>query len=346
MLHLIRLDEQSRIPKYIQIINSIIHNISVGNVTLGDKIPSINKLSQEFYLSRDTVERAYNILKQRNIIVSIHGKGTYIAKTRTINKLNILFLVNKLSRHKLRIYNAFLKEVKKEANVVLHCYHCDETLFLELLNKNISSYDYHVIIPHFRNQDLSYANITSNISKALEAIPKEKLLILDNNKHQLKTSLNEVYQDFENDIYDALKSGLNRISNYSKLILIYPKTSFYPYPKRIQKGFMKFCGHHQFEFEIYNDFSVDMELEKNGLYICIEEDDLVILYNEIKKSGFKLEHDIGVISYNDTPLNELLEISVLSVDFDEMGTQTAQIILNVKKARVKIPLHFIDRASA
>ena len=34
----------------------------MGNVKIGDKVPSINKLSEEFYLSRNTVERAYKEL--------------------------------------------------------------------------------------------------------------------------------------------------------------------------------------------------------------------------------------------------------------------------------------------
>lgn len=37
--------------------------------------------SEEFYLSRDTVEKAYNILKERNVISSIRGKGYYITRT-------------------------------------------------------------------------------------------------------------------------------------------------------------------------------------------------------------------------------------------------------------------------
>ncbi len=57
----IKIDENSRIPKYKQIVDSIIHNISTGQFKIDDKVPSINTFSKEFYLSRDTVEKAYNI---------------------------------------------------------------------------------------------------------------------------------------------------------------------------------------------------------------------------------------------------------------------------------------------
>ena len=89
MFKFISIDENSRIPKYQQIVDSIIHNISCGNLLMDQKIPSINMFSEEFYLSRDTVEKAYSILKQRNIITSIRGKGYYISRTKLISKVNI-----------------------------------------------------------------------------------------------------------------------------------------------------------------------------------------------------------------------------------------------------------------
>ncbi|MDC1365360.1 GntR family transcriptional regulator, partial [Algibacter sp.] len=52
MIKLINIDKESRVPKYQQIIDSIINNISEGNLNMGQKIPSINMFSEEFYLSR------------------------------------------------------------------------------------------------------------------------------------------------------------------------------------------------------------------------------------------------------------------------------------------------------
>ncbi|WP_289064437.1 GntR family transcriptional regulator, partial [uncultured Zobellia sp.] len=54
----INIDENSRVPKYRQIVDAIIHNISSGNLKMDDKIPSINRFSEEYLLSRDTVEKA------------------------------------------------------------------------------------------------------------------------------------------------------------------------------------------------------------------------------------------------------------------------------------------------
>ena len=91
----IEINSQSRIPKYKQIVDSVINDISKGNLQVGEKIPSINELSEYLLLSRDTVEKAYKLLKEKKIIVSVKGKGYYTAKTDLISKVNVFFLVNK-----------------------------------------------------------------------------------------------------------------------------------------------------------------------------------------------------------------------------------------------------------
>lgn len=262
MMKFIRINENSRVPKYQQIVDSIIHNISIGNFSIDQKIPSINMLSEEFYLSRDTVEKAYNILKERNIISSIRGKGYYITQTKLISKINILFLVNKLSSYKMRTYNSFIDSIGANSHTDLHIYHCDESLFLNLLEKNKSAYDYYVIMPHFKTEDLRHVSFTEKVLKILNKMPKERLVILDNNKPGVEGDIIEIYQDFENDIYLALKEGLLKIKKYKKMFLVYPQKAIYPYPKRILHGFRKFCMAYAIDFEILEHIYDDMILKK------------------------------------------------------------------------------------
>lgn len=344
MFKYIHIDENSRNPKYQQIVDAIIQNISIGNLLVNQKIPSINMFSEAFYLSRDTVEKAYGILKERNIITSIRGKGYYISRTTLISKVNILFLTNKLSWYKMETYHAFLNNIGPNSHVDLHNYHCDETLFLNLLNKHKKAYDYYVIMPHFKTEDLKHACTTNAITQAINKIPKNKLIIMDDNV-PIKDAVSTIYQDYENDIYNALKKGLEKITKYKKLILVYPKKSIYPYPKRITVGFTKFCTDYNLDFDIIDKIYDDMVLIKGDLIITIDEDDLVNLLNQIRDKEFLLGNEIGVISYNDTPLKDLLGITVISTDFRLMGEITAKKILNNEKGTFKIPFKFIDRDS-
>ncbi|WP_310560003.1 GntR family transcriptional regulator [Flavobacterium sp.] len=341
----IKIDENSRVPKYQQIVDSIIFNITAGNFKTDQKIPSINMFSEEFYLSRDTVEKAYSILKEREIIISTKGKGFYIAQTKLPSKINIFFLVNKFSSYKLLIYNAFIDAIGINVNTDLYNYYCDETTFLYLMEKHKSAYDYFVIMTHFKTEDLKHISYTDSVIDTIKKIPEEKLIILDNIKLNLEGKIVEIYQDFENDIYNALLEGYSKIVKYQKLILIYKDKSVYPVPRRIMYGFRKFCVEKSINFEIISETYIDIILKRGDLFITIEESDLVSLVKQIRDQEFILGKDIGIISYNETPLKELLGITVMSTDFKIMGETAARMILNKEKGKYKVPFNFIDRNS-
>lgn len=345
MIKFINIDENSRVPKYKQIVDSISHNISTGNLKINQKIPSINMFSEEFYISRDTVEKAYNILKERKVISSIRGKGYYITRTKLVTKTNILFLINKLSSYKMATYNHFVNSIGENSNIDLHIYHCDESLFLNLLEKNKEAYDYFVIMPHFKTDDLKHVSYTENVIKAIKSIPKEKLIIMDNSKLGMDGEIVEIYQDFDNDIYNALTEGLEKIINYKKIILVYPQKAIYPYPRRILNGFKRFCLENTLNFEVIDEVCEDIILKEKDLFITIEESDLVNLVKQLRDKKYVLGTNIGIISYNDTPLKELLGITVISTDFKIMGETASKMILNKQKGKVHVPFNFIDRNS-
>lgn len=342
----IRIDRESRIPKYRQIVNSIIADIEQGILTVGQRVPSINEISEEYYLSRDTVEKAYNVLKEKQIIVSAKGKGYYVARNVLPSRITILFLVNKLSSYKLQIFNSMVNSLGQNAQVDLTVYHCDPTLFLNALNDNVGRYDYYIVMPHFKDESKLHQNTNDAVMEALRKIPENKLMILDNFLPTLNRDVASVYQDFKMDIYEALQEGIDRLRRYSKLILVYPHKALYPYPLDILAGFKKFCTDFKFSFEVLEEIYQDMELHPRDAYILIEETDLVNLMKQIKDQEFIPGQDIGVISYNDTPLKDLLGITVISTDFQTMGETAAYMILKKKKEVVKNVFRFINRNSA
>lgn len=341
----LNINKNSRIPTYQQIVDSIVYNITTDNLKFNQRIPSINRLSEEFALSRDTVEKAYNILKKREIITSVWGKGFFISNEKLLAKVNILFLANKLSRYKTEVYRSFINSIGPNSNVDLRVYHCDESIFLNLLKQNEKEYDYYIVMPHFKTDDFKHTSSTTAVTQALNKIPQEKLIILDNKESLTPTNITTIYEDYENDIYNALTEGVEKIATYKKLILIYPEKTIYPYPKKIKDGFINFCKDQNLDFDILDKVYNDMVLLKGDLFITIEEDDLVNLIDQIREQEFSLGKEIGVISYNDTPLKELLGITVISTDFKKMGETTSHMILNKEKGNIKIPFKFIHRDS-
>lgn len=341
----IEINENSRIPKYKQIVEAFVQNISKGNLQFGEKIPSINELSEDLLLSRDTVEKAYRLLKERKIIVSVKGKGYYTTKTDLISKMNVFLLVNKPSTYKMIIYDAMLKAIGVDGNVNMVIYHCDASLFIKKLERNLGAYNYYVLMPHFRDKNSEHISFTPQVLSTIEKVPKDQLIILDNAKPNIKGDFGSIYQDFENDIFNALQEAMEKLKKYDKIILVYPKKSANPYPKRILYGFQKFCAKFNFDFEILEEIYDDMELRSKDIYITIRERDLVNLVQQVRTKNLHLGKDIGIISYNDTPLKELLGITVISTDFKTMGQSAAYMMLKGKKEKVKNVFKYIERNS-
>src|SRR5436190_2948254 len=91
---IIRIDEYSSTPKYQQIINSILKAIESGRLQHQDILPSINDLSYELDVSRDTAEKGYRYLKKNGVLGSVPGKGYFIKNALVDHVLTICLLFN------------------------------------------------------------------------------------------------------------------------------------------------------------------------------------------------------------------------------------------------------------
>jgi DNA-binding LacI/PurR family transcriptional regulator len=178
----------------------------------------------------------------------------------------------------------------------------------------------------------------------LKSLPDDKLILLDNNVPELK-GVSSIYQDFKMDIYEALNEGVELLRKYEKVILVFPRKAVYPFPMRILQGFQKFCTDQNLKFEVLDEIYQDMDLDERDAYIIVEEQDLVSLVRQTRDKNYQLGKDIGVISYNDTPLKDLLGITVISTDYKAMGETAAYMIQSKKKEVVKNAFRFINRGS-
>jgi len=119
------------------------------------------------------------------------------------------------------------------------------------------------------------------------------------------------------------------------------------YPVEIITGFRNFCLQQDFEKRIINEIKPDTYIKPGEAYIVIEETDLVQLIKNCNLKKLKVGKDVGIISYNETPLKEILMegISVLSTDHAKMGETAARLILENKQEKIKNPFTLILRKS-
>lgn len=84
---MIVLDLKSNTPIYEQIIAQYKFHVMKGHLKARDAIPSVRKLALELKITPGTVAKAYQELERQNIIVTIRGKGTFIADN-PVSELN------------------------------------------------------------------------------------------------------------------------------------------------------------------------------------------------------------------------------------------------------------------
>ena len=334
---LIHIDEQSVTPKYQQLTNSILNAIERGNIGKDYPLPSINDLSYELEISRDTAEKAYRHLKQLGVVGSVPGKGYFISKTDFRQAIKVFLLFNKLSAHKKIIYDSFVEILGEQAAIDFYIYNNDFTLFKKLLQNRKGDYTHYVIIPHFIEGGENAASVINEITKG-------HLILLDKLIPGIKNEYCAVYENFEADIYNALKEALSPLQKYQTLKIIFPSYSYFP--DEILKGFRSFCSDHAFNYKVVHTVGEET-IQAGEAYINLMEDDLVTLLEKIKTTKLKVGKDVGIISYNETPWKQFIldGITTISTDFRKMGAMAAEMILHGTRTHLPVPFKLTLRRS-
>lgn len=299
--------------KYKQVVNYVIEGINEGLLKKGDWIPSINEFRKKYNLSRDTVFAGISELKSRGIIDSTPGVGYYIVSTRLTLKHKILLLFNEFNEFKEELYNSIMENIDKTASVELYFHNYNRKVFETLINDANGKYTTYILMTgKFQGLDPLLQSISG------------KVYLLDHCHPELKGKYSSVTQNFEKDTYEALKFGLEHIKKYNRIFMVQSEAKE-PYER--YDGLLKFCKEYGFEHKYLNN--VEGKRIKNGdLFILVNDRDLVDVLKQAEKQNLTPGQEFGIISYNDTPLKEILAggITTLSTDFKLMGKTMASII--------------------
>lgn len=77
----ILLNNSSMVPIYEQLMDQIKNEIINGSLKAGSPLPSVRALSGQLKISALTVKKAYDRLDEEGFIVTVHGKGSFVAET-------------------------------------------------------------------------------------------------------------------------------------------------------------------------------------------------------------------------------------------------------------------------
>ncbi len=323
------INHNSDIPKYQQIVNAINESIAKNILHTGDALPSVNSVCKTNQLSRDTVFKAYSILKENGVIESVPNKGYYVAnETR-----KVLLVLDTFKAYKEVLYHSFINNLPENfiTDVQFHHYNIDN--FKTIINNSIGKY-YKYVVMGFDNTEVPIV---------LSKISNEKLLLIDWNILS-KPENNYVFQDFGQSFYNSLEGATDLFGKYKELAFIYP--TFTNHPLETVVYFKKYCKKFNFNFKIITN-SKEFNIEKDVAYLSVSDRILGAFLEQCRDKNLEPGKDVGFLSYNETPMKKFIYkgISVISTDFKELGTKAAVFITEDKPMQTYIATKLIVRES-
>jgi DNA-binding transcriptional regulator YhcF (GntR family) len=311
------------------LVDALSNAISQGKYKPGQSLPSVNQLSKQYNLSRDTVFKAYRELKTHGIIGSTPAKAYHVLNVT--NK--VLLMLDVYSPFKDVLYNAFVSNLPKNYKVDLVFHFYNEHLFETVINDSLGRYNQYVIM-NFNNEFLH---------ESIRRIEPGKLLLLDLGDFD-KSNYSFISQDFGKSVYECLVENVTLLKKYKNLVLFMPDES--EHPKILIRYVKKLARDLKLNAKVIKSLP-ESGLTKDTAYLVIQQKDLVNMVKQCRIENLKIGKDLGLIAYNDSPMYEIIEngITVISTDFAMMGLKASEFVKTQQEAREIIPARMIVRGS-
>ncbi len=328
------------VPVYKQLLRQFESKIKSGRLADGALVPSMNELAGELGISRETVKKVYSILRDRGYLEPRQGKGFYVRAAQESRRPSVLVLIDKMSICRQTMLNAFLQEVGEyvEPTIIVHNQNLD--LYEYYLDLYLDQFDYYMVTPHFPRDEVSQRRMLKLTSR----IPNRKMIVLDVLPHGLRGNFGAVYQDFENDAYDALGDGLTKFRRLSRLRVITMPTSMYG--PSICKAVQRFCDDNGLNVEYLRTLPGDIARGDTFLVLNSQLDTgIADLADNVRDCGLRIGKDVFVIAYNEYPINRVVlgGLTTISTDFESMGRLAARMIVEKRMFKRKCDFGMIKR---
>lgn len=311
-------DEQDQLPKYLKVVNAIVQDIERGHLSAGDRLPSLNEACADWYLSKDSVKRAYGTLHQRGFVTSITRKGFFVAGSPKRHALRVLIVAGQLTEGVKELHDAIAASLTREVILDVCSYNYQRQLLCQLLEKHLGDYHYFVMMPHLIGQD-------SATLQCLRKIPGRNLILIGNDWPETLQHGYQLRYGGEEAIYGALRTHLNTLCRYTRLNLVLSEQDCFDADSI--RAFRRFCSDYAFDFQMIDDLA-ESDVQPGQAYFVAHSRHLVKLVGCCQRSGWELGKQIGVVSLVENDYTRLLAggVSVIGRPSADVGRQVAQIL--------------------
>jgi len=77
-----RLDLESGVPVYRQIIDQVMGGVAAGTLAGGDQLPTVRQVAVDLSINPNTVMRAYREMEIRGLLETQQGMGTFVSQKK------------------------------------------------------------------------------------------------------------------------------------------------------------------------------------------------------------------------------------------------------------------------
>lgn len=310
--------ERQKPPKYLQVVNAVIGDIEGGLLSIGDRLPSINEACLDWYLSKDSVKRAYETLSQLGLITSIYRKGYFISAKANRRLQRVLIITGQLTESVKQLHASIALQLGSNALIDICTYNHHQDLLCQLIDKHIGNYHYFLLMPHLNG-------ISASTIQCLRNLPANQLILVGSQWRQIIKHGHQIEYGSEQVLFDALESKLSVLKKYKKLNLVLPNLDFFS--SDYISAFKQFCIKYVFDFELLDELT-DEDISASQAYFVTDSADLITLVDYSQCHGLSLGKDLGIVSFIENEYCRLLAggISVISHPSAEVGRLIAQIL--------------------
>ncbi len=306
------INPQSEIPKFQQLVDTVVSALATNKLHQGDQLPTVNVMCQENSLSRDTVFKAYSILKEQGIVESVPNRGYFIAKEGR----KIFLFLDTFKAYKEVLYSEFVKNLDKDTIADVHFHHYNIDLFKKLITEASNRYSKYIIMPFAHKEVAGVVNL----------LPPDKTLIIDWNTN-IKSIKNKLYQDFSAPVSEVLEQANHLMSRYKRMVMVYPNYTYHPIITA--ERFEEYCRKYNYNY-IRLQKEDDLNVKAGDMYFSVSDRMLGHILEQCRERKLEPGVDVGILSYNETPMKKFIYkgISVISTDFKLMGQKAAAFASN------------------
>lgn len=329
-------------PLYRQFTDFIKSRIRSGEFERGKPLPSIQAMVIRTGISRETVVKGYAELCREGVLVSRKGKGYFVKDSFLTGVQSVMVFMDKMSTHQQKIMDGFLATVNQKAEITIRMHYQNIDWLAQALDAALDRYDWYLLFPHFPLDDATQGSLGKLIAK----IPPQKLIIADRLPSCAPAGCGAVFQSIDTDVPRALKAVIGDIRKYRRMLFIPLSTSLYA--NQAADSIRRFGQSEGVDVRFLDEIP-EKVLSGDLFFVSGSRLDVKLskLLGTIADSGLVPGKEVGLICYNDFPLNEFIfgGLTTLSVDFEQMGRAAGQMVLDARLDRVQCYASLIRRST-